>query len=311
MNPPRVPDPDLGYAQSRLVRHSAEREGPLPTPGAADAITIAIAPEGIVLAGGTALLDQGLSPPGDERALTIYLGSIDDRPVFAAALVAEASTRYAADPAFDLVDLRSLASSGRVAADELGTIATARSFLSWHERHGFCARCGSPTLLSAGGFRRDCESCGTHHFPRTDPVVIMLVARREACLLGRGHHFPPGMYSCLAGFLEPGETIEDAVRRETFEEAGLRIGAVRYLASQPWPFPSSLMIGCVAESLDDAISIDAAELDDARWFTRAEVAGMIARTHPDGLVTPPPMAIAHLLMRSFVDAQEAYLIEQP
>jgi NAD+ diphosphatase len=300
---PDTPDDALGYARSRLVRHSAEREGPLPSPNAAEALTVAIAPEGIVLAGDTALLDQGLAPLTADRLLTIYLGKADDRPVFAASLSSEAGARVTESSSFDVLDLRSLASAGRVAPDELGLVATARSFLSWHARHGFCANCGTPTTIAAGGFRRDCAACGTHHFPRTDPVAIMLITYGEACLLGRGPHFQPGMYSCLAGFLEPGETIEDAVRRESHEEAGLRIGAVRYLASQPWPFPSSLMIGCVAESLTDTIRIDTAELEDARWFSREDVARMIARTHPDGLTTPPPMAIAHLLMRAFVDGR--------
>lgn len=291
----------LGYARSNLVRHSAEREGPLPEPEATDALTIAIAPEGIVLAAGTALLNQRLSPKPADRTLTIYLGRVDERPVFAASLSSEAGARLAASSRLDIIDLRTLASAGRVAPEELGVLATARSFLSWHARNGFCANCGAPTTLAGGGFRRDCEACGTHHFPRTDPVAIMLVTRGDSCLLGRGPHFAPGMYSCLAGFLEPGETIEDGVRRETFEEAGLRVGSVRYLASQPWPFPSSLMIGCVAESLAGDVEIDTTELEDARWFTRDDVARMMARTHRDGLSTPPPMAIAHLLMRTFVE----------
>ncbi|KQT80620.1 NAD(+) diphosphatase [Methylobacterium sp. Leaf466] len=304
------PDYGLGYARSRLVRHSAEREAPPFPPEAAEALTVCVAPDGIVLSGDTALLSHDLAPGAGERSLTIYLGRVDGRPVFAAALTAEAGGR------FDVVDLRSLASAGRVAPDELGVVATARSFLSWHARNGFCAHCGTATAVAAAGFRRDCPACGAHHFPRTDPVAIMLITRGDACLLGRGPHFPPDMYSCLAGFIEPGETIEDAVRRESFEEAGVRIGAVTYLASQPWPFPSSLMIGCVAESLTEAITRDAAELEDARWFSRDEVTAMIVGAHPGGLSTPPPMAIAHLLMRSFVAgttvaAYEEYFTEQP
>ncbi len=131
----------------------------------------------------------------------------------------------------------------------------------------------------------------------------MLVRRGETCLLGRGPHFRPHMFSCLAGFLEPGETIEDAVRREVYEETKIRVGAVSYRASQPWPFPSSLMLGCVAEALDGEIVTDPTEIEDARWFDRAAVAAMIEGTHPEGLVSPPPMAIAHVLMRQFLDEE--------
>ena len=128
----------------------------------------------------------------------------------------------------------------------------------------------------------------------------MLVTRGDHCLLGRQTRFVAGSYSCLAGFISPGETIEDAVRREIMEEAGVRVGQVAYIASQPWPFPSSLMIGCFGEALSEAITIDRTELEDARWFARREVAAMLARTHPDGLITPPPMAIAHHLMQTWV-----------
>jgi len=151
------------------------------------------------------------------------------------------------------------------------------------------------------GWRRDCPSCGAQHFPRTDPVVIMLTERGDRCLLGRQPHFAPGMWSTLAGFVEPGETIEEAVRRETLEEAGVTTGAVRYFASQPWPFPMSLMIGCIATATSEDLVIDRNELEDARWFARDEVAEMLMRTHPDGLFVPPPIAIAHHLIRSFIE----------
>jgi NAD+ diphosphatase len=157
--------------------------------------------------------------------------------------------------------------------------------------------------MRAGGYRRHCPACGTDHFPRTDPVAIMLTATREKCLLGRGRHFAPGMYSALAGFIEPGETIEAAVRRETLEEAGIRLGRVVYHASQPWPFPYSLMIGCFGEPLNEDIQADLNELEDCRWFNRDEVRTMLDRQHADGLITPPKGAIAHHLIRAWVDSE--------
>ncbi len=171
---------------------------------------------------------------------------------------------------------------GSVSPDDLGALAEGKALLFWHAKHRFCANCSLPTVASAGGWRRECASCGTHHFPRTDPVVIMLAIDGERCLLGRQPRFPAGMYSCLAGFLEPGETIEDAVRREIAEEAGIATGTVTYLGSQPWPFPASLMIGCMVEAASTEITIDRQELEDARWFTRDEVKAMLAGRHPKG-----------------------------
>jgi NAD+ diphosphatase len=157
------------------------------------------------------------------------------------------------------------------------------------------------SLPVRGGGGRVCQNCGAEHFPRVDPVVIMLAVQGERCLLGRQPRFAPGMYSALAGFLEPGETIEEAVRRETKEEAGIHIGRVRYHSSQAWPFPSSLMIGCHAEAISTEVVRDAAELEDCRWFERDEVRLMLAGAHPQGLVTPPRMAIAHQLIRGFAE----------
>lgn len=296
----------LAYVHSRLVRHSAEA-GPAP------ALAEAGEGAGLVLMAGDRVILRAAGPatvllaPGDgvrAGALRheVFLGRIEERPVFAAAAAAEAAALFP-EPDYRAVDLRALASEGSVAPAELGLAATAQSLLAWHARHGFCGRCGSPTLVGAGGFRRECPACGLHHFPRTDPVAIMLVRRGEACLLGRGAHFKPGMYSCLAGFIEPGETVEDAVRRETFEETGVRVGAVAYHASQPWPFPSSLMLGCVADGLSEAIAIDPTELEDARWFSRDAAARMLAGTHPEGLSVPPETAIAHLLVRDWVEGR--------
>lgn len=200
-----------------------------------------------------------------------------------------------------VVDVRTLAMEGRVSDDLLGPIAQGRSLLTWHRRHGFCANCGRATVPSQAGYRRDCAHCEAQHFPRVDPVVIMLTVNGDRCLLGRQPRFKPGSYSCLAGFLEPGETIEDAVRRETFEEAGIRVGRVDYHSSQPWPFPSSLMIGCVGIAETTEIVMDAVELEDCRWFSRDEVRSMLAGTHPDGLFCPPPLAIARRLIADWAE----------
>jgi NAD+ diphosphatase len=199
------------------------------------------------------------------------------------------------------IDVRSLAQQGLVAAGTLGILAQAKSMLDWHRRHAFCANCGSASRVAMAGWQRACDVCGARHFPRVDPVVIMLVIDGERCLLGRQRHFAPGMYSALAGFVEPGETAEDAVRREVMEEARLKCEQVVYFASQPWPFPSSLMIGCFARASDTDIVVDTEELEDARWFTRQEVAAMLAGTHAHGLSAPKPFAIAHHLLRAYVE----------
>ncbi len=196
-----------------------------------------------------------------------------------------------------LIDLRSIAVRGLVAPDALAVLGQAKAILSWHARHGFCANCGAATRPASAGWRRECDVCKAQHFPRTDPVVIMLALDGERCLLGRQSRWPKGMYSCLAGFVEPGETIEEAVRREIREEAGIACGEVAYLASQPWPFPSLLMIGCFVRALSRDIVVDGEELEDARWFGREEVMAMFEKRHPDGLTPPAPMAIAHHILR--------------
>ena len=173
--------------------------------------------------------------------------------------------------------------------------ATARALLEWHRSHGFCASCGSPSGLAQAGWQRTCPACKAQHFPRTDPVVIMLITRGNSVLLGRGPTWPEGMYSLLAGFIEPGETIEAAVRREVFEEAGIHVGAVDYLASQPWPFPASLMIGCHGAATSEAITLDPDELQDARWVMREDLLSALAGTHP--LIKPSRKgSIAQFLM---------------
>ena len=302
-----MPDPfaTLGFTQSRLVRHSSEQpEDAVPPADAPDTCLVLMAGEALVLRDGSAILpaEDGVRVNHLISQERIFLGHHDGRPTFAAAAAPEATEAYA-DPPFRTLDLRTVATEGVVAPHELGLLATAKSMLGWHARSRFCANCGTQTLFRAGGFRRECPTCAAHHFPRTDPVVIMLIRRGERCLLGRGPHFKEGMYSCLAGFLEPGETIEAAVARESYEETRVRVSSVAYHTSQPWPFPSSLMIGCTAEALDETIVTDPTELADARWFDRAEVLAMLERRHPENLFAPPPMAIAHVLMRAFVEGR--------
>lgn len=198
------------------------------------------------------------------------------------------------------IDYRSVYRQGLLDGETMGALAQGAALISWNETHRFCGHCGTTTEMRAGGYKRHCPSCQREFFPRTDPVVIMLAVKGEKCLLGRSPHFSPGMYSCLAGFVEPGETIEDAVRRETFEEAGIRIGQVAYHASQPWPFPYSLMIGCYGEALDVKIDRDKAELEDCRWFSRSEVKTIIAGEHPE-ISVPPPGAIASVLLSDWAE----------
>lgn len=177
--------------------------------------------------------------------------------------------------------------------------AMARGLFEWHRTHGFCARCGQRSEVTMAGWQRQCPACRAPHFPRTDPVVIMLITRGNRVLMGRSPGWPPGMFSLLAGFIEPGETIEAAVRREVAEETGVPVGAVRYLASQPWPFPASLMLGCAGEALGDAITIDPAELEAARWVTREEMVEVMGGRHPE-LRPARKGAIAHFLIRAWL-----------
>lgn len=198
------------------------------------------------------------------------------------------------------VPIRAIMVDGLLAPDELSILAQARSLVGWHERHGFCANCGSLTAVADAGYRRTCDACKAEHFPRTDPVVIMAVRKDDQFLMGRQASWPANMYSALAGFMEPGETIEQAVRREVMEETAIEIGSVTYVASQPWPYPSSLMIGMCAEALSETITIDPKELETARWFSRSELEQMLVGTHPDGLWASRPQAIAHAVLSAAV-----------
>ncbi|XP_027725024.1 peroxisomal NADH pyrophosphatase NUDT12 isoform X1 [Vombatus ursinus] len=193
---------------------------------------------------------------------------------------------------------------------EAGVVAQARSVLAWHSRYKFCPTCGSATKIEECGYKRVClkEDCpslqGVHNtsYPRVDPVVIMQVLHPDGnkCLLGRQKRFPPGMFTCLAGFIEPGETIEDAVRREVEEESGIKVGSVQYISCQPWPMPSSLMIGCLAVAMSTEIKVDKNEIDDARWFTKEQVMDVLTKGNQQLFFVPPSRAIAHQLIKHWI-----------
>ncbi|QUS38219.1 NAD(+) diphosphatase [Tardiphaga alba] len=236
---------------------------------------------------------------------TIFLGLRDGAAVFGMGISAQAAEKLVGREDVAVSELRGMAMQGVVPPDQLSAIAQAKSMVSWHQRHGFCANCGAKSSMAEGGWKRVCPTCKTEHFPRTDPVVIMLVEKGDKCLLGRQKQFAPGMYSCLAGFVEAAETIEDAVKREIFEESGIRCTDVTYYMTQPWPYPSSLMIGCSARALTDEIVIDKMELEDARWFDRDEAMLMWKREHPDGLAGPHPFAIAHHLLGRWLHPDQA------
>jgi len=231
---------------------------------------------------------------------TIFLGLRDGAAMFGMGISAPAVEKLMTREDVAVTELRGMAMQGVVPPEQLSAIAMAKSMVNWHQRHGFCANCGTRTAMKEGGWKRECPNCKAEHFPRTDPVVIMLVTSGEKCLMGRQKHFLPGMYSCLAGFVEAAETIEDAVRREIFEESGIRCTDVAYYMTQPWPYPSSLMIGCTARATNEDIVVDHTELEDARWFDKDEARLMITRKHPDGLAGPHPFAIAHHLLGRWV-----------
>ena len=235
-------------------------------------------------------LDFGANPG------TIFLGLRDDAPIFGMGISPAAAEKLIGRNDIGVTELRGMAMQGVLPPEQLSAIAMAKSLVSWHQRHSFCANCGARTSMREGGWKRECPTCKAEHFPRTDPVVIMLVSSGDKALLGRQKQFMPGMYSCLAGFVEAAETIEDAVRREIFEESGIRVTDVNYYMTQPWPYPSSLMIGCTARATNEDIVVDGIELEDARWFDRAELTLMHKRQHPDGLFAAHPFAIAHHLI---------------
>jgi NAD+ diphosphatase len=310
------PKPYLGFTGSVLNRAADLRADPAALAAmAADpgARTLVVAGEFVCLNKGdnqdapchdplfTLAQAAALAPEPAQAHEQVLLGRHSGGPMFAMAIAPAAAEMLKERSDVVVTDLRGTAMRGLVAQEHLPAFAQAKSLLAWHARHRFCSNCGTPTAAVQAGWRRDCPACGVQHFPRTDPVVIMLVVHGDQCLLGRQPRFGKGMWSCLAGFVEPGETIEDAVRRETLEEAGVVCGRVSYFASQPWPFPMSLMIGCHGEALTTEITIDRTELEDARWFPRDEVAAMLMHRHPGGLTATHPYAIAHHIIRAWLE----------
>src|ERR1041384_7345558 len=280
------PHPRLRYTASLIERASEKRNDEAflrARMGDERAGVYAIAGEMVVLKAGEEIHDPMLRP--DEVAAlgppteTVFLGLVDGAGRFGVGLDPSVVEPLKAQNQYFITDLRSIAMQGLVAQDHLPPLAEAKAMLHWHARHRFCSNCGAPSNLVEAGWRRDCPACKATHFPRTDPVVIMLAIEGDRCLLGRQTRFVKGMWSCLAGFVEPGETIEEAVRRETREEAGLT----------------------------SDIAVDASELEDARWFDREEAAQMLLRRHPVKFGTPPPVAIAYHIIRAFVEEGDAVL----
>jgi NAD+ diphosphatase len=231
-----------------------------------------------------------------EGRTTVFLGLDGAEALFAVDLgAAEPAPALAGD----FQDMR--AAAMLLPGRDTAIAGQARALLDWHARHGFCPNCGQATAFADGGYRRACPNCGAEHFPRTDPVAIMLPLFGDECLVGRNARFANGLFSAFAGFVEPGESLEEAVRRELKEETALRIGAVRYHRSQPWPFPSSLMLGCYAEALSQDFAIDGAEIAEARWITRDQARRWLKDEVLDGMRIPATIAIAHHLVRDWVD----------
>jgi NAD+ diphosphatase len=272
----------LGLDRADTLRGSAEQVQALAV--RADALEL-------IWDGGLPALDEeGRLRWQPVRSFDLFLGLCADGPRFSA--IADSGHDHRAQfAALTLLD-----------ATDAPIFATALSLGGWHRRHRFCANCGQPSEIVRGGWSRRCSSCGSEHFPRVDPVVIMLAEHDGKLLLGRQPQYPPGRYSALAGFVEVGETLEAAVARELAEEAGIAVADVRYLASQPWPFPSSLMFGCTARALGTELTIDFTELDDARWFTREEVALALSGDPSAPFLPPPPFAIARSLLEHWLEA---------
>jgi NAD+ diphosphatase len=309
------PKPLLGYTASTIARAAERRndEAFLKT-------CVADKRCGMYAVGGELVVmrrtQNGADPlfaPDEARALAkagemVFLGLVGEAGRFGIALDPDATKALKDRSDLIVTDLRSIAVQGLTPIEHLAPLAEAKAMLAWHARHRFCANCGTPTNMVQAGWKRECPSCKVEHFPRTDPVAIMLAVDGDKCLLGRAGRFANNMWSCLAGFIEPGESIEDAVRRETLEEAGIVCGEVKYFAAQPWPFPMSLMIGCHARATNTNIIVDRTELEDARWFTREETALMFVGQHPEGISIPPPIAIAHHIIRAWVEQGDGVFV---
>jgi NAD+ diphosphatase len=267
---------------------------------ASDAVALALW-QGKLLATDTGLARLPLSalPAAEPDGETLlFLGLQGTTPVFAINLEGEADPAQVALAGLGAFDeLRPLAL--RLSATDAAEAAAARSLFEWRRRHRWCANCGAPTRNAEAGWKRVCPVCGAEHFPRTDPVVIMMATFGDRCLLGRQAAWAPGMWSALAGFVEPGESLEEAVARELREEASLTVTAARYHSSQPWPFPGQMMVGFIAQVADDQAKADLTELEAVRWFDRAQAAALL-RGEIDGAFAPPPLAIAHQLIKAWV-----------
>lgn len=231
-----------------------------------------------------------------ERGDTVLLGLLDGVPHFALPV-----DGVETDVAFDGLEFREPRGvATELVSSEAGMLAQGRSMLEWHTTHRFCAQCGSETIAIEGGARRRCSGCAARSYPQVSPSMIVLVERNDRCLLARRPRGPLNRYSCLAGYVEPGESIEDAVGREVLEESGVRVESVRYHSSQPWPFPATLMIGCFAEAASEEITVDGIEIAEARWFSRDEARRAVAGENPE-LTVPDRVAIAHHLIRAWLD----------
>lgn len=280
----------LGFTGARLDRADQLRtdEGRL-AEAVADPRALCLAMDGIdfVPGEGGGLRWEPLDPADDRALLLLGLDAVGI-PHFVREAAAGARVDARSRTVMRLLPL--------LAPEEAALYGGVRSLVDWHARHRFCAVCGAPTLLFRAGWGRRCGGCNAEHFPRVDPVVIMLAEFEDRVLVGRQGGFPPGFFSALAGFVEPGESLEEAVARELFEEAGIRVADVAYVASQPWPFPSSLMIGCRARALDPALTLDTTEIEAAMWVDRAEVRAALAGDMGAPFMAPPSLAIArHLL----------------
>jgi NAD+ diphosphatase len=289
----------LSFTGNPLDRASAERSDPnwiAAQQARADALFLPVWQAKPLLIGERAgfLPAAALSLAPD--ILCVFLGLRGKQPLFAAAMPDGKTAPLGA-----LGEFRDMRAAAFVLPDTDTAIAgQAKALIDWHRRHRFCANCGTETAPADSGYRRDCPQCSAQHFPRTDPVVIMLPLLGEECLIGRNARFPGDLYSAFAGFIEPGETMEEAVARELKEEVSLEITSVRYHASQPWPFPSSLMLGCYAQAATKDFRIDAHEIEEARWMTKEEARARLADQIDDGIKMPTSIAIARLLITDWV-----------